>query len=163
MNSNESPKPAASAQPRKTRSLPEYVKKINGVPLGASGSLGNMINRSVGARSFYLFWHYWNPIWGYYLSRNVMKPLTRYFSTGIATLLTFAVSGAIHDFVVSLVLWRGVFFFTPWFVIMSLAVLASKKFHISYGGYPLPIRMSINLAWLLVCFLLASAFEPLYA
>lgn len=160
MNSNESP--AASSQPRKTRSLPEYVKKINGVPLGASGSLGNMIKHSVGARSFYLFWHYWNPIWGYYLSRYVMKPLTRYFSTGIATLLTFAVSGAIHDLVVSLVLWRGVFFFTPWFVIMSLAVLASKKFKISYGGYPLAIRMSINLTWLLACFLLASAFEGLY-
>ena len=91
-----------------------------------------------------------------------MKPLTRYFSTGTATLLTFAVSGAIHDLAVSLILWRGVFFFTPWFIIMSLAVLASKKFNISYGGYPLIIRMSINLAWLLACFLLASAFEGLY-
>lgn len=53
---------------RRTISLSEYVKKRNGVALGTFGSMGNMLKRSLGANSFYLFWQYWNPIWDYYLS-----------------------------------------------------------------------------------------------
>ncbi len=33
-------------------SLAQYVKKRNGVPLGASGSMTNMLSRSFGAASF---------------------------------------------------------------------------------------------------------------
>ena len=39
-------------QPRKTLTLAQYVRNRNGVPLGASGSLGNMLKRSLGAGSF---------------------------------------------------------------------------------------------------------------
>jgi hypothetical protein len=91
-------------------SLSEYVKKRNGVPLGASGSMGNMIERSLGADSFYMFWRYWNPIWGYYLSRNVMRPLSLFLPIWLATILTFAVSGGLHDLAVTLVKWRLTFF-----------------------------------------------------
>lgn len=74
-------------------SLSAYVKKRNGLPLGASGSMRNMLQRSLGAGGFHLFWHYWNPIWGYYLSRHVMKPLSQVFPKGLATVVTFSVSG----------------------------------------------------------------------
>ena len=76
-------------------SLAQYVKKRNGVPLGASGSMTNMLSRSFGAASFPIFWHYWNPIWGYYLSRNVMSPLASFLPFSLATFLTFLVSGAL--------------------------------------------------------------------
>lgn len=94
-------------------SLAQYVKKRNGLPLGASGSMRNMLTRSLGAGSFHLFWRYWNPIWGYYLSRNIMRPLTQLVPIWFAIMITFAVSGGLHDIAVSLIKWRATFFFTP--------------------------------------------------
>jgi len=129
---------------QKTLSLSSYVKKRNGVPLGATGSMRNMLSRSLGAKSFPIFWQYWNPIWGYYLSRNVMKPLNRFLPAWAAIFVTFLVSGAIHDLAVSLFKAQPIFFFTPWFGIMGLVVVASNKFNISYGSFGWPVRASIN-------------------
>lgn len=129
---------------RKTLSLSSYVKKRNGVPLGASGSMRNMLSRSLGAKSFPIFWQYWNPIWGYYLSRNVMKPLNRFLPAWIAIFLTFLVSGALHDLAVSFVKSQPIFFFTPWFGIMGLIVVASDTFNISYGSSAWSVRALIN-------------------
>jgi len=101
-----------------TLSLSQYVKKRNGVPLGANHSMRNMLSRALGAKSFPIFWHYWNPIWGYYLSRNVMRPISQFLPMWLAVLLTFLVSGALHDIAVALVKCQAIFFFTPWFGIM---------------------------------------------
>lgn len=143
----------------RTISLSEYVKKRNGVSLGASGSLSNMLKRSLGAGSFYLFWQYWNPIWGYYLSRKIMKPLSQLFPIWIAILLTFAASGALHDLAITLVKWKFTFFFTPWFALMSLVVIATKKFSISYQGYHWFIRASINISLIIACLFLTIIFQ----
>jgi len=138
--------------------LSEYVKKRNGVALGASGSLTNMLKRSLGASSFYLFWQYWNPIWGYYLSRKIMKPLSQILPTWLAIILTFAVSGALHDLAITLVKWKLTFFFTPWFSIMSIVVLATKKFGISYREHHWLIRASINISLIALCFVLTREY-----
>ena len=139
----------------RTITLSEYVKKRNGVALGASGSKSNMLKRSLGASSFYLFWHYWNPIWGYYLSRKVMKPLSHLFPIWVAVMMTFAVSGALHDLAITLVKWKLTFLFTPWFSLMSLIVLATKHFGISYSDYHWLVRAFINLSLIAICFVLA--------
>ena len=148
---------------RRTISLSEYVKKRNGVALGASGSMGNMLKRSLGANSFYLFWQYWNPIWGYYLSCKIMKPLSRLFPIWLAIIITFTISGALHDLAVTIVKWRFTFFFTPWFTLMGFIVLATKRFRISYKEYHWVIRASINTALVIVCLVLTIAFEGQYA
>ena len=147
----------------RTISLSEYVKKRNGVALGASGSLSNMLRRSLGAGSFYLFWQYWNPIWGYYLSRNVMKPLSQLLPIWFATIMTFAISGGLHDLAVTLVRWKFTFFITPWFVLMSIAVLASKKFNISYYKYHWAIRVSLNITFVTACLVLVIISKRLYS
>lgn len=49
--------------------LAQYVHRRNGVPLGDSGSLRNMLIRSFGAGSFGRFWQYWNPIFDYGLGK----------------------------------------------------------------------------------------------
>ncbi|WP_346840051.1 hypothetical protein [Microbulbifer sp. SAOS-129_SWC] len=126
-------------------SLGRYVKKRNGVALGATGSMRNMLSRSLGAGEFAAFWHYWNPIWGFYLSRNVMRPLNAFLPNWLAVLLTFMVSGAIHDAAVSLAKWKAIFFFTPWFLLMGLVVIISKYLSLSYHTYPWTIRCAINL------------------
>jgi GR25 family glycosyltransferase involved in LPS biosynthesis len=138
----------------KTITLSEYVKKRNGVALGASGSMTNMLKRSLGASSFYLFWQYWNPIWGYYLSCKVMKPLSHLFPLWLAIILTFAVSGALHDLAITLVKWKFTFLFTPWFSLMSFIVLATKKFGISYREYHWLVRALINISFIVLCLVL---------
>ncbi|MEP7706642.1 acyltransferase [Paraglaciecola sp. 25GB23A] len=132
----------------KTISLSQYVKRRTGVPLGGSGSMRNMLERSLGAGSFNLFWYYWNPIWSYYLSRNVMRPLSRLLPFWLATITTFAISGGLHDLAVTLVKWRITFFFTPWFFIMGLLVVVSKSINIEYRAYSWPVRVLCNLAFI---------------
>ena len=142
---------------RSSSSLAQYVKKRNGVPLGASHSMRNMLSRSLGAKSFPVFWYYWNPIWSYYLSRNVMRPLKHFLPSSLAVLCTFIVSGALHDLAAALVKWKVVFFFTPWFGLMGLIVITFSKLGISYGHVAWRIRATINVfiivttLWLIYC------------
>lgn len=142
--------------------LSAYVRRRSGVPLGASGSMRNMLIRSFGAGSFYLFWHYWNPIWGYYLSRYVMKPLSRVLPWWLAIIFTFAVSGGIHDLAVSLVKWRLTFYFTPWFVLMAAMVVILKKFNVTYANYHWIIRVWLNLIFIVTCLVSTILFESLF-
>ena len=128
-----------------TVSLSQYVRRRNGVALGANHSMRKMLFRSLGASSFPAFWYYWNPIWGYYLSRNIMKPLGLFLPSWLAVVFTFLVSGALHDLAVSLVKWKVIIFFTPWFALMGIAVFLSKYFSISYRSYPWFARAAINI------------------
>ena len=144
-------------------SLAQYVKKRNGVPLGASDSMKNMLSRSFGASSFPVFWHYWNPIWGYYLSRNVMRPVANFLPISLATFITFLVSGALHDIAVSIIKWKTILFFTPWFGLMGLMVIGSKGAGISYGHVSWPVRALINASFILISLGITYFLETLYA
>lgn len=145
-----------------TVSLSEYVKRRNGVALGGSHSMRNMLLRAFGASSFPVFWHYWNPVWGYYLSRNVMKPLSSFMPKGLAVLLTFIASGAVHDVAVSLIKWKTIVFFTPWFALMGVAVILSQYGAVSYRAYPWGIRAVINALIIGITLWVAYFLESLY-
>ena len=147
---------------QKAVSLAKYVKKRNGVALGAPGSMRNMFQRALGAGSFAQFWRYWNPIWGYYLSRNIMKPASYFFPVWLAVLVTFAVSGALHDIAVSVVKWQFIFFFTPWFVFIGLMVVITKSLNVTYGGLPWGVRAFINCAFIGVCLAATYLLESFY-
>lgn len=129
---------------RKTIALSEYVKRRNGVPLGATGSMSNMFYRSLGAESFTRFWQFWNPIWGYYLGRLIYAPLAKKLPRALAVITTFAVSGALHDLAVMLVKWQLVFFFTPWFGLMGVMVVVTKILNINYKSRNWISRATIN-------------------
>lgn len=47
--------------------LSQYIRRRNGVPAGARGSLRNMFHRSLAASTFAGFWRHWNPMLGYAL------------------------------------------------------------------------------------------------
>ncbi len=106
--------------------------------------MSNMLTRSLGAHSFYLFWKYWNPIWGYFLSRYVMKPANKFMPIWLAAIVTFAVSGALHDIAVTIIKLRPTLFFTPWFALMGLVVVTTKSWGISYQQYQWLTRAMIN-------------------
>lgn len=131
--------------------LAEYVRRRNGAPFGAPGSLRNMLHRSLGAKSFAKFWQYWNPIWGYVLGRHIYAPLRRILPATLALLLTFAISGGIHDLVIVLVRRSATLLFTPWFVLMAAVVLVGQALHIDYSKRSWASRALINLSQILGC------------
>lgn len=137
-------------------SLKDYVKRRNGVTLGHSKSLSNMLSKSLGAKSFDLFWVYWNPIWNYYLNLFIYKPSRRFFHPYISIILTFVVSGFIHD-LVSLVIYKKTsFFITIWFLLMSFMVVFSKARKIEYYRQSMIIKSIINLSIILGCFFITK-------
>ena len=131
-------------------SLAQYVERRNGVPLGDSNSLQNMLRHSFGASSFAGFWQYWNPIWGYGLGKYVYSPLQRVLPIAIALIMTFVVSGALHD-LVTMALRRSVtFFFTPWFFILGVGVVVGRAVKMDLSNYAWWIRASVNLIYLIL-------------
>jgi hypothetical protein len=130
--------------------LAQYVERRNGVPLGDSRSLRNMLHRSFGATSFARFWQYWNPIWGYGLGKYVYAPMHRVLPAAIALVMTFVVSGVIHD-LVTMALRRSVtFFFTPWFFVLGVGVVLGRAGGMDLSSRSWQVRAGINLAYLLI-------------
>ena len=142
--------------------LREYVKRRTGVPLGAKGSLRNMLYRSLGSKQFSEFWHYWNPIWSYYLGKYIFKPLRKKFTKNAAIILTFLISGLIHDLVVSAIFLKIVIIMTPWFILMSLCLVISNQFGIRINSSPWYYRALINICYISVCLFLTLTFKEMY-
>ena len=135
--------------------LSDYVLKRNGVPLGHPKSMTNMLARSLGAKSFDQFWVYWNPIWGYYLGYRIYRPLQKIVPAALALILTFAVSGFVHDIAISLFKFEPVVLFTPWFSFMGITIVVCKRLGVSFGQTPWLMRAAINVAIIYACYLLA--------
>lgn len=135
--------------------LSEYIKRRNGVPMGANNSLRNMLVRSFGAGRFSVFWKYWNPIWSYYLGKYIYKPLKTLVPRAMALILTFAVCGFLHDVVIMLLQNEFALLFTPWFVLMALWLVISDYLKIDYSKYSFFRRVLINTLTLAFTLLLA--------
>lgn len=134
--------------------LNDYVRKRNGVPMSAPGSFRNNMYRAWGAASFAGFWRSWNPIFGYYLARFIFIPLKHWLPSWLALILTFAVSGLIHDMVTMLVSAEFRLFFTLWFVLMAVWLVLSEHLKLQYGGLPWWGRMLLNLLQITAAFAL---------
>lgn len=135
--------------------LSDYVKKRNGVPLGAIDSLRNMLFRSLGAGRFSIFWKYWNPIWGYYLGKYIFKPLKFIFPPALSQIITFVACGFIHDLVIFLLKWEFTLLLTPWFLFIGLSVVLSDYLKIDYSKFPWIVRGAINIMIISICLLIA--------
>lgn len=134
--------------------LSDYVKKRTGVPMGARGSLLNMLSLSLGASTFSIFWKYWNPIWGYYLGKFIFKPLKKILPPAFSLILTFGFCGFLHDLVIMLVRMDAALLFTPWFLLMGLWLVISDYLKLEYSNYSWLIRAFINVFIIVTCFIL---------
>ena len=130
--------------------LAKYVEQRNGVPLGDSNSLQNMLRHSFGASSFAGFWQYWNPIWGYGLGKYVYSPLQRVLPMAIALIMTFVVSGGIHDLVIMALRRSVTFLFTPWFFVLGVGVVLGRAVGMDLSNRPWWVRAGINFAYLVI-------------
>lgn|GEM_PF-160387 len=136
--------------------LSEYVRRRNGVPLGSSGALREMLKRSLGAKSFTVFWQFWNPIFGYYLGRYVYRPSRSLgLPSVIAIIITFCVSGAIHDLAATAVSQQLIFVCTPAFFFMAVGLLFSRTLGMDLSGLPWIMRAAAHLLYLGTCVTLA--------
>lgn len=131
--------------------LAQYIRRRNGVPAGSSGSLRNMLHRSLGAGSFAGFWQYWNPVWGYGLARYVYAPLRRVLPLTAALLVTFVVCGALHDLAIMVVRGSATLLFTPWFFLLGVGVVSGRAVGMDFSGRPWLIRACVNLTYILAC------------
>ena len=141
------------SRPRRRRAitLGQYIRRRNGLAPGASGSLRNMLSRSLGAGSFAGFWRYWNPVFGYYLGRHVYQPLARLLPRSVALVSTFVACGALHDLVTTLVRGSAAFLFTPWFFLLGTGVVVGERIGLSFSDRPRAVRVAINISYLAVC------------
>ena len=114
-----------------------------------------MMHRSFGARSFAGFWQYWNPIFGYHLGKFVFAPLKKVFPSYAALILTFVVTGIIHDLVTMAVRHDVAFLFTPWFLFLGIGVVLGKVVRMDISEHSQGIRATIHLAYLGGCLALA--------
>ena len=148
---------------RQRITLGNYVRRRNGVALGAAGSLRNMMHRSLGAGSFAGFWRYWNPVFGYALARYVQTPLLRVVPPSVAIIVTFAACGAGHDLVTMAVRGSPTFLFTPWFVLLGLGVVLGRAVGMDLSSRPWFIRVLANLTYIVVCLVLTLAARRILA
>jgi len=131
--------------------LSRYVYRRNGVPLGDSDSLKNMLYRSFGASSFAGFWQYWNPIFGYGLGKYVYAPLQRFLPSWGALIMTFVVSGGIHDLVTMAIRRSSAFLFVPWFFLLGVGVVLGRAVKMDSSKRPWLVRAVINFSYIILC------------
>ena len=144
-------------------SLGQYVRRRNGVPMGASGSFRGMMVRAFGAASFAGFWRYWNPIFGYYLGRYIYTPASRVVPRPLALVVTFLACGAIHDAVTVLARGTTRFLFTWWFLFFALGVVLGEAAGLNLARRPFAVRAGVHLAYLCACLGLAMGAQRLVA
>lgn len=136
-------------------SFGDYVQWRNGIPLGGRGALGAMLKRSLGASSIAGFWRHWNPAWGYYLWTKVYRPARLVLPRALATLLTFIVSGALHDVAVYLVRGRTNGLFALSFGLMGVGLLVASALKLDLGRWPWVARALVHVSYVGGCVALA--------
>ena len=114
-----------------------------------------MMERSLGAGKFSIFWQYWNPIWSFYLGKYIYKPLKTVLPSSLSLILTFTFCGFIHDAVIMLLHWNFELLLTPWFFLMSLCVVISEFAKIDYSKFTWILRAAINIAIIAGCLYIA--------
>ena len=148
---------------RRKLTLSEYIRRRNGVPVGAPRSLRNMLHRSLGAGSFAVFWRHWNPIFGYYLGVYAYSPLRGVLPRAMALVLTFVLCGALHDLVTMAVRGSVTFLFTPWFFLLGLGVVFGRSVDMDFSTHPWVIRAGINLTYIFACLAVTLAARRIFS
>lgn len=73
----------------------------------------------------------------------------------MALLLTFIVSGGIHDGVTMAVRRPGAFLFTPWFFLLGVGVIVGHSLGMDFSEWPFWLRVGTQLTYVSVCLAMA--------
>src|SRR5690554_4774389 len=119
----------------------------------------NMFVKPFFSSSLKDFWKYWNPTWGYYLLFYGYKPLKNIFPAWLALMMTFFISGLVHDliYILPMMLQEVRFVFpliTVWFVIIAVGILVTEYRGIDFKYINVKLRPLFHLAYLVATFIL---------
>lgn len=124
----------------------QYQRRRLGPATSEWQRIASMLRRSLSAPTFGEFWRYWNPLFSYYLYYRCYRPLVRHLPRAPAVVLTFAVSGAVHDFFASLAMRDAFIFCTPVFAVFGLYVVAEEGLGFRLVAAPTWLRSAYHLA-----------------
>jgi hypothetical protein len=106
-----------------------------------------MFIRSFGAKSFSDFWRYWNPVYHYFLSYWVYRPLQKLFPRAISVILSFAFCGFFfHD--LPLLPFTHKPLITTWFLLLGIGTIVGEMLHMDLSGQPLLFRFVVNFVYI---------------
>ena len=111
------------------------------------------------------FWRYWNPVYGYYLYYYAYRPLRRFLPRLLAMWLTFIACGFfLHD-ALGWALGQHVRFpeMTLRFVFFGIGAVAGEALGMDLSRQALPLRVTVNLAYLGTAWWAASVLGRLAA
>lgn len=132
------------ADPSTAVTLASHVERRNGMPMGAAGSLRQMLRRAFTAGTLAGFWRHWNPVFGYYLGRFVHVPFARVAPRPVAVVVTFLVSGAIHDLATLAVRGSTQLLFTVWFGTIGTEVVLATAMGVDLSRCGRLLRVAVN-------------------
>ncbi|NVJ61744.1 MAG: acyltransferase [Gammaproteobacteria bacterium] len=116
-----------------------------------------MLKASFFAPSFRRFWQNWNPLWSYFLTYYLYKPLSKIFSKSLSIILTFTISGFLHDCVAMLLIHKPSYKMTFLFFLFSVLVLIEKALNFNVSTIPKYFRPVYHSALITLCALLVFA------
>lgn len=120
-----------------------------------------MFFRPFTAPSFALFWRYWNPLYGYCLSRYIYRPCLVIFPRSLSVVLTFAFCGFfLHDIFGWTAYAARSGHLTPphnttvWFTIIALGLVISEKLDLRFDRLEPGFRAALHVGFLTATYLL---------
>jgi hypothetical protein len=127
----------------------EYVRRVRGPK---QGEVARWLPTVLGASNPTRFWHYWNPIYGYYLLYFVYRPARRFVPRPPALLLTFVVCGFVaHDLLVWAIAGQPRFpIFAVLFTIFGLEIVLTEVLGFDLSRRPFAARAVANVAFIAV-------------
>ena len=118
-----------------------------GNPKSPWDGLRRMFSRSFGAKSFTDFWRYWNPVYHYFLSYWVYRPLRKLVPRPIAVVLSFVFCGFFfHDLI--LLPFTHIPIITIWFLLLGVGVIISETLHMDLSNQSQSLRITVNITYL---------------
>ena len=138
--------------------LEEYIQYRTGTTK-ISLIIRNMFFKPFVSSSFKSFWKYWNPSWGYFLLFYCYKPIRTFFPHWASLIITFLISGLLHDiiYIIPKMMNKVGFvfpFITVWFLIISIGILVSEYLQINFNKINLKFRPIFHLGYLIGTFIL---------
>lgn len=118
--------------------------------------LSRVFWRPFTAPSLALFWRYWNPVYGYYLSKYIYRPCRIILPHSLCVIVTFAFCGFfLHDIFGYLVNGHLTppHSITTWFTIIALGIVLSEKLDLRFDRLAPAFRVALHVGYLMATYL----------
>ncbi len=142
--------------------LRQFIRQRLGDERDTTALFKRMLVLSFGAGSFREFWHYWNPVYGYFLYCYGYRPLRHLLPRPLCVIATFAASGFfLHDLPfgwwIRAIRTQSVPlpFVALWFSQIGLLVVLTNALRLNWREQSFMVRAMLNIAFIALAFLFA--------